>query len=86
MRAASLTSYMVRSGPPVMVKRIPRAPSIPSSSSGESTAALAASVALFSPLATPIPIKAEPVLAMMALTSAKSTLISPGTVTSSEMP
>jgi hypothetical protein len=48
-RAASLTSNSDRSGPPVMPSRMPRAPSIGVSSSGEAMAASAASVARFPP-------------------------------------
>ena len=47
--AASLTSKSPRSGPPVMLSRIPVAPSIDASSSGDETAARAASAARFSP-------------------------------------
>ena len=43
--AASLTSKRPRSRPPVMLSRIPVAPSTDSSSSGEEIAALAASEA-----------------------------------------
>ena len=47
--AASFTSKRPMSGPPVMLSRIPVAPSIDASSSGEETAARAASAARFSP-------------------------------------
>ena len=47
--AASLTSKRPMSGPPVMLSRIPVAPSIDVSSSGDETAARAASAARFSP-------------------------------------
>ena len=49
-------------------------------------AAFAASTALFSPLATPIPIRAEPAWLIIVLTSAKSTLIKPLIVIKSDIP
>ena len=49
-------------------------------------AVLAAIWARFSPVPIPTPIKAVPASVIMALTSAKSTLISPGTVIKSEIP
>ncbi len=58
--AASLTSNRPRSLPPVMLSRMPVAPSTDSSSSGEEIAALAASAQRFSPPAVPMPISAEP--------------------------
>ena len=85
--AASLTSNSVRSRPPVMLTSTPSAPAIETSSSnGLETAACAASIARFAPEARPVPIRALPRLDMTALTSAKSRLTSPGTVTRSEMP
>ena len=84
--AASSTSYIPKSLPPVMLNSTPLAPSIETSNKGDSIAALAASIARFSPLPRPIPIKAEPASAIMLLTSAKSTLISPGVVTRSATP
>ncbi len=84
--AASLTSLILKSIPPVIVKTIPRAPSIDMSNKLELIAARAASTARFSPLAWPIPIKAEPALDMTALTSAKSALMTPGTVIISAIP
>ncbi len=84
--AASLTSNRPRSGPPVMLSRMPVAPSTEASSSGDEMAALADSEARFSPLATPMPMSAEPASFMMALTSAKSRLMRPGTVIRSVMP
>ena len=87
MRAASATSCRVRSRPPVMLISTPLAPSIEvSSSSGELIARCAASSARFSPLAMPVPMSAMPMPRMIVRTSAKSTLISPGTVIRSEMP
>ncbi len=56
------------------------------SSSGLSIAACAASTARFSPVAWPIAISAWPASAMIRRTSAKSRLMSPGIVISSEMP
>ncbi len=47
---------------------------------------MAASTARFSPAALPMPISAEPAFCIIALTSAKSTLISPGMVMISEIP
>ena len=47
---------------------------------------LAASTALFSPEETPIPIKAEPWLDIIVLTSAKSKFTSPDTAIKSEIP
>ena len=84
--AASFTSFIVISGPPVMVNKIPLAPSMESSKSGLDTAALAASAALFSPEPIPIPIKAEPASRIIVFTSAKSTFIKPGIVINSAMP
>ena len=46
----------------------------------------AASTPRFSPLATPMPMRAEPALRMMVRTSAKSRLMRPGTVMRSVMP
>ena len=85
--AASATSWRVRSAPPEMLISTPLAPWIEvSSSSGDEIARWAASMARFSPLATPVPISAMPMPVMIVLTSAKSTLISPGTVIRSLMP
>ena len=49
-------------------------------------AALAATVARFSPLACPMPMSAEPALLMIIRTSAKSVLMRPGLVMRSDMP
>ena len=76
--AASFTSNRPMSGPPVTLSRIPVAPSIDDSSSGDETAMRAASAARFSPAAVPIPISAEPASRMIVRTSAKSRLTSPG--------
>ncbi len=87
MRAASATSWSVRSAPPEMLISTPLAPWIEvSSSSGEEIARCAASSARCSPLAMPVPISAMPMPVMIVRTSAKSTLISPGTVIRSLMP
>src|SRR6266850_1179465 len=84
---ASATSCRVMSVPPVMLIRIPRAPSmVASSSSGEEIAFWAASTARVGPDATPVPIRAIPMPLMIVLTSAKSRLISPGMVIRSEIP
>ena len=84
--AASSTSTMVRSLPPVILKRMPLAPSMEISRRGEAMAERAAAWALFSPTPVPIPMRADPASAIIVLTSAKSTLISPGVVIRSEMP
>ena len=65
---------------------IPLAPSMLRSRSGLEIACLAASAARFSPVPTPMPISASPWSLIMVLTSAKSRLITPGTVIKSEMP
>ena len=84
---AWLTSTSVMFPPPVMLIRIPVAPSIcTSSSSGLSIAILAAISARSGPVALPVPISATPMLLMIVRTSAKSTLINPGMVIRSEMP
>ena len=62
------------------------APSSVVSSSGDETAAFAASAARVSPDAVPMPISAEPASRMIVRTSAKSRLTSPGTVIRSVMP
>jgi hypothetical protein len=82
--AASSTSNIERSVPPVILKRRPFAQAIESSRRGESTAARAASIARFSPDPYPIPIRADPALSITDFTSAKSTLISHGSVIRSE--
>ena len=74
------------SSAPVTLSSTPRAPSMLVSSSGEAMAALAASTAAFSPEASPMPIRADPALLMMLLTSAKSRLMRPGRAMRSEMP
>ena len=87
MVEASLTSASRSELEPVMLMRMPRAPSMaPASSSGEAMAACAAAVARFSPRAVAVPITAYPMPAMMVFTSAKSRLMMPGMVMMSEMP
>ena len=71
---------------PVMVKTTPLAFSIGKSSSGDETAASAASRARVLPKPRPMPISAGPASCITERTSAKSTLISPGLTTMSEMP
>ena len=71
---------------PVMLSSTPRAPSIADSSNGLEMAALAADTARSSPLAWPMPIRAEPALDSTILTSAKSVLIRPGVVIRPVMP
>lgn len=83
---ASLTSESVKSEPAVTLTKTDRAPEISVSSSGDEIAICAASTARWSPSAKPMPIKAVPASDITALTSAKSTLISPGIVMMSEMP
>ena len=84
--AASLTSKSPSSSGPVMFSSMPVAPLIDSSISGEVIAALAASIARFSPWPAPTPIRAEPASRMIVRTSAKSRLIRPGMVIRSVMP
>ena len=76
----------VKFSPPVILINIPRAPStVASSSNGLEIAFCAASTALFSPAAVPLPIRALPMLPIMHFTSAKSRLISPGITIKSEI-
>ena len=82
---ASVTSNSDKSLPPVILKSTPRAPSIEASKSGLLIAASAAARAPPSPLAVPIPIKADPASDMIVFASAKSALISPGTPIRSEI-
>ncbi len=84
--AASSTSLIVRSGPPITLKRTPRAPSMVISKRGDAIAERAAACALFSPTPVPIPIREDPAFCIIVLTSAKSTLISPGIVIRSDIP
>ena len=69
-----------------MLSRMPRAPSIDASSSGLVMAARAAVTARPSPLAVPMPMMAVPAFDMIIFTSAKSVLMSPGTVMRSVIP
>ena len=69
-----------------MLNRMPWAPAMLTSSSGLAIAWRAASTARFSPEARPMPMSAEPASFMIARTSAKSRLMSPGTVMMSLMP
>ena len=64
----------------------PLAPSIDVSNNGLSVACFAASSALFSPDALPIPICAIPVFNIIVFTSAKSRFTRPGTAIKSEIP
>ena len=84
--AASSISNRPRSAPPVMLSSTPVAPETVVSSSGDEIAAFAASPARFSPEAVPMPISDAPASCMIVRTSAKSRLISPGTVIRSVMP
>src|SRR5476651_1891537 len=87
MVEASFTSASFSELEPVMLMRIPRAPSMaPSSNSGDEMAACAASMARRSPLAMAVPITAWPMPCMMVFTSAKSRLMMPGMVMMSEIP
>ena len=86
MAAAWLISYSVMSGPPVTLNRMPRAPSMVTSSNRLDRACVAASRARSSPEPSPTAISAAPPIDMMVFTSAKSRLIRPGTVISSLMP
>ena len=84
--AASSTSARVMSPPPVILISICRAPSILASSrSGLEIAFSAASIALFSPAALPLPIIALPILPIIVFTSAKSKLTNPGVTIKSEI-
>src|SRR5258708_8833109 len=58
--AASFTSKRPISGPPVMLGRIPVAPSVVLSTNGDDTAARAASAPRLSPLASPTPLTPDP--------------------------
>ena len=69
-----------------MLNRMPWAPAMSTSSSGLAIAWRAASTARFSPVARPIPMSAEPASFMIARTSAKSRLMSPGIVMMSLIP
>mmetsp|Transcript_16693 Transcript_16693/g.31242 ORF Transcript_16693/g.31242 Transcript_16693/m.31242 type:complete len:237 (-) Transcript_16693:274-984(-) len=84
--AAELISCRVMSLPPMMLKTIPVALSMGESKRGLLMAALAASSALVFPVPVPMPMRAVPAFPMTLLTSAKSTLISPGLTMISEMP
>ena len=85
--AASWTWSRVTLSPPVILIRMPRAPSIDDfSRSGFRIAFFAASKAPPSPLPIPMPITAFPCFCMIAFMSAKSRFISPGTRIRSEMP
>ena len=84
--AASLMSTIDMFTPPVTFMSTARAPSMEVSSMGLDTAFFAASIMLFSPLPTPMPMWAIPPDSMTVLTSAKSRLISAGTAIRSEMP
>ena len=87
MVEASFTSESRSELEPVMLMRMPRAPSMaPASSSGEAIADCAACIARRSPLACAVPMTAKPMPAMMAFTSAKSRLMMPGMVMMSEIP
>ena len=83
--AAFWTSLSVILAPPVMLRSTPRAPSMLTSSIGLLMALLAASTARSAPCAEPMDIHAGPAPVIIVLMSAKSRLISPGTVTSSAM-
>ncbi len=84
--AASCISSIARSSPPATAKSTPFALCIEISRRGELIAAFAASVALLSPDAVPIPINAEPAFSMTLLMSAKSTFMIPGVVIRSDIP
>ena len=85
--AASFTSSSVRSSPPAIESRIPRAEPSSVSISGERRARSAASRArLSAPEEKPMPISAVPEPSMIVRTSAKSRLIRPGSVIRSQIP
>ena len=83
--AASSASNKVKDLPPVTFIMASVAPTILVSRRGLDTACLAASIALFSPVASPIPIKAFPRFSITAFTSAKSRLIKPETAIKSDI-
>ena len=83
--AASSTSNNVKLAPPVTLIIASVAPLIDVSKSGDDTAYLAASTALFSPAPTPIAIRALPLSFITALTSAKSRLTRPATAIKSDI-
>ena len=68
-----------------MTNKTRLAPSMAMSNKGLLVAILAASTARDSPVPLPMANQAGPALDKMVFTSAKSTLISPGTVTTSAM-
>ena len=85
--AASSTSNSVISIPPVMLINSACAPCIVvSSKSGLLIAASAASIALFSPVPSPVPIMALPISVITERISAKSRLIIPGFIIRSVTP
>ena len=84
--AASSTSCIPISLPPVKLISTPLAPVIDTSSSGESIACLTASTALVSPVPWPIPISALPASCIIDFTSAKSRLTIPLIVIRSAIP
>src|SRR3954454_11155659 len=86
--AASFTSTSVRSSPPAIERRMPRAPVISASMSGERSARSAASFARPSLVdeEKPMPMRAVSESDMIVRTSAKSRLIRPGIVIKSQMP
>ena len=84
--AAVSASNIPRSLPPLMLSKTPLAPSIEDSNNGLLIACFAASSALFSPLALPIPIWAIPVSYMIVFTSAKSRFTRPLSVIKSDIP
>ena len=84
--AASSISWSPRSDAPCTSSKTPCAPSMLASRSGLETASSAARTARSSPLAVPIPIRAEPAPFITDLTSAKSKLMRPGVVIRSVMP
>jgi len=83
---ASSVATSDKLSPPVILSKTFSAPSIETSSNGEEIACFVASAAAFSPVAVPIPIKADPWFCITVLTSAKSRLTIPGEVIKSEMP
>ena len=77
---------MVISTPPETFISAPVAPSMSMSKRGLLSARSTASIALFSPSLSPIPIIARPPFVITALMSAKSRFTRPGLVTSSDIP
>ena len=82
----SISSPVMFSGPVILYRMALQVLRLTSSSRGLVMALFTASSALFSPLPLPMPIRAMPDSRMHVCTSAKSRLMSPERVITSEMP